>query len=257
LSLFAAGIVLFVLLIASYSRRSTWLALGSIALSMALLFGCLFLVTIHDRSHVRTRLAWVADKLPLVLDQQTATELAASLERLAAPSPSPCSAGQPGCGPETAAAAPRIAAPKPEPVEAAAAANWFAPKPAPKAASDSPVVWHLDDRDDKAPVTSPWGFSLDGTNVSDQALEQVEAVLKPDSSNRAMKLAVSVEGDDVGDGSVIPADARFTLFSTTPDDGASALAGGAILSFRYVQAGQRKSSIVYLTPAMVARFANR
>ena len=41
-----------------------------------------------------------------------------------------------------------------------------------------------------------------------------------------------------------------------PDEGAGQI-GGAILTFRYVQAGQRKSSILYLTPAMVARFANR
>jgi len=61
----------------------------------------------------------------------------------------------------------------------------------------------------------------------------------------------------VGDGSSIPADARFSLFSAAPQEGASGQTGGAILTFRYVQAGQRKTSILYLTPAMVARFANR
>jgi hypothetical protein len=42
----------------------------------------------------------------------------------------------------------------------------------------------------------------------------------------------------------------------TPNDGANQL-GGAILAFRYIQAGQRKSSILYLTPSMVGRLANR
>ena len=87
LSLFAAGIVLFVLFVASYSRRSTWLALGSMAMSMAVLFGCLFLVTIHDRSQVRARLAWAASELPFLLDQQMAAELATSFEQAPMPAP--------------------------------------------------------------------------------------------------------------------------------------------------------------------------
>jgi hypothetical protein len=253
LSLFAAGVALLALFIASYSRRGTWIALGSMAMSMALLFGCLFLATSHDRSQVRTRLAWAASELPLMLDRQTAAELAASLERNEAPSP--CGAGQPGCGTEMAAAPPLA---EREPVQAAATApGWFDTKPDAKTTRQSPVAWHLDDRDVQRPMTSPWGFSLSGTNVSDQALEQVQAVLKPDSTMRVVPLALSVEGDGVGDGSVIPADASFSLFSAAPDEGASGQTGGAILTFRYVQAGQRKSSILYLTPAMVARLANR
>lgn len=250
MSLFAAGIVLFVLLIASYSRRGTWIALGSMALSMAMLFGCLFLVSIHDRSQVRTSLAWVASKLPLVLDRQAAEQLAGSLERFQAPSP--CGAGQPGCG-----TAPAPLPAKREPVQAAATTpGWFDTKPDSKA-SQSPVAWSLDDRDVQLPVTSPWGFSIHGTNIADEALEQVQAVLKPDADGREVPLALSVEGDGVGDGSVIPADASFSLFSAAPDDGAAGQVGGAILTFRYVQAGLRKSSILYLTPAMVARFAGR
>ena len=253
LSLFAAGVALFVLLIASYTGRGTWLALGSMAMSMAVLFGCLFLATTHDPSQVRTKFAWIASKLPLVLDRQTVDELAASLERIQ--TPSPCGAGQPSCGPEMAAAPPLA---EREPVRAAATApGWFDTKPDPKATPQSPVAWTLDDRDPQRPVTSPWGFSIDGTNVSDQALEQVQAVLKPDSTEREMPLALSVEGDGVGDGSFIPADARFSLFSATPGEGASEQIGGAILTFRYVQAGRRKTSILYLTPSMVARLANR
>jgi hypothetical protein len=254
LSLLAAGIVLFVLLIASYSRRGTWLALGSMAMSAALLFGCLFLAISHDRSQVRTRLTWVANKLPLLLDRQTAERLAASLER--PQTPLPCGAGQPGCSPETPPLAPPLA--EREPVQAAATApGWFDAKPDAPPNSQSPVAWQLDDRDVRSPVTSPFGFSIVGTNVSDQALEQVQAVLKPDATLREMPLAVSIEDDQAGDGGAIPADARFSLFSAAPDDGAFGQSGGAILTFRYVQAGQRKSSILYLTPAMIARLANR
>jgi len=251
LSLFAAGVALLALFIASYSRRSTWIALGSMTMSMALLFGCLFLATIHDRSRVRTSLAWVASKLSLVLDRQTAEQVAASLERLQAPSP--CVAGQAGCGTEMAA--PPLA--EREPVQAAATtAGWFDAKPDPKAISQSPVAWTLDDREVQRPVTSPWGFSISGTNVSDEALEQVQAVLKPDASQRELELALDIEGHVLEDGTVIPAGARFSLVSESPDEDGSRL-GGAILSFRYVQAGQCKTSILYLTPAMVARFATR
>jgi hypothetical protein len=244
LSLFAAGIVLFVLLIASYGGRGAWIALGSMALSAALLFGALFLASIHDRSQMRTSLAWVARELPLLLDRQTFEQLAASLERPQAPSPS-------------AEIVPAQPLDQPEPVQAAATAPaWFDAKPDPKATPQSPVAWQLDERDVQ-PVTSPWGFSIQGTNVSDHALEQVQAVLKPDSARRELPLALSLEGDETGNASAIPAKARFSLFSAAPDDGASDQIGGAILSFRYVQAGQRKSSILYLTPAMVARLANR
>jgi hypothetical protein len=250
LSLFAVGVALF---IASYSRRNAWIALGSMAMSMALLFGCLFLATVHDRSQLRTRVASIASKLPLLLDRQTAEQLAPSLAPMQAASP--CGAGQPGCGPEMVAAPPLA---EREPVRAAVTApGWFDTKPDPKATPQSPVAWTLDDRDPQRPVTSPWGFSIGGTNVSDEALEQVQAVLKPDSTEREMPLALSVEGDGVGDGSFIPADARFSLFSATPGEGASEQIGGAILTFRYVQAGRRKTSILYLTPSMVARLANR
>jgi hypothetical protein len=252
LSLFAAGIVLFVLLIASYSGRGTWIALGSMALSAALLFGGLFLANVHDRSQMRASLAWVADKLPLVLHRQTAERLAASLDRLQAFSP--CRAGQPGCGAQVAPAQPPA---EDEPVQAAATSPaWFETKPQATAASQAPVAWQLDARDVQGPVTSPLGFSIQGTNVSDRAMEQVQAVLKPDSAQREVPLALLVDGDGMQDGGVIPAAASFTLFAATTDDGAAKQGGGAILTFRYVQAGQRKSSILYLTPAMVARLAS-
>jgi hypothetical protein len=253
LSPFAAGIVFLVLLVASYSRRGAWIALGSVALSLALVSGCLFLATAPDRSQVRTRLEWVATKFPRLLDRQMAEELAASLARVQAPSP--CGAGQPGCGAEMAGASP---AAENKPVQAAATTpGWFDTKPATKAKSQSPVDWALVESGPQSPVTSPLGFSISGTNVSGEALEQVQVVLKPDSALHEVPLALSVEGDGIGNGSVIPPDAHFSLFAPGPEGPASGQTGGAILTFRYVQAGQRKSSILYLTPAMLARFANR
>jgi hypothetical protein len=244
LSLFAAGIVLFLLLLASYSRRRTWLAFGSVVLSIALLFGCLFLVTIHDRSQVRAKLTYLSDKFPLVLDRKTAEELAESLERIPAPAPPS----------QELAAAPKA---EQESVQAATTSpGWFATQSEPEPrATPQLIAWSLDGA--AGPVTSPLGFSIGGTNVSGGALEQVQAFLKPDSTQREVPLALGLEGNQPGDGTLIPADARFSLFAASPDDIAAAKTGGAILIFRYVQASQRKSTTLYLTPAMLSRLASR
>ena len=119
MSFFAAGVVVFVLFVASYSRRSTWLALCSMSMSMALVFGCLFLSTVHDHSQVRMRFAWAASKLPLVLDRQIADYLAAALEQLAT-SPR-CDIGRQGCSAATSAA---LLPTKGVAKQPAAAAGW-------------------------------------------------------------------------------------------------------------------------------------
>jgi hypothetical protein len=207
------------------------------AMSMAVLFGCLFLVTIHDRSQVRARLAWAASELPFLLDQQMAAELATSFEQ--APMPAP----------------PALRPVDPEPVQAAAAAGWLEPKADAKTGSQYPVAWRLDDLEIQPASSNDGIFLINGTNVSDQALEDVHAVLKPDAGQREVELALAVEGHQQ-DETVIPAAARFSLVSANPNqDGAQIR--GAILTFRYSQAGQRKSSILYLTPSMLSRFANR
>jgi hypothetical protein len=210
------------------------------AISLAVLFGCLLLATLHDPSQVRARFAWIADNLPFVLDQQTAAELATSLERLAS------------------ASMVQAPAATPEPMRAAATdTGWLEMKPDAKATSQSPVAWDLDDPDTRLPVSSPWGFSISGTNVAGHALEDVQAVLKPDSTQLEMELALDVDGRAPEAGTVIPPDARFSLISATPFGDGAKQAGGAILTFRYVQAGQRKTSILYLTPAMISRLASR
>ena len=80
MSLFAAAVV-FALLVASYSRRDSWLALCSTSMSMALILGCVFFSPDHDQ--VRKRFAWAASNLPLVLYRKIADDLVAALEHLA------------------------------------------------------------------------------------------------------------------------------------------------------------------------------
>jgi hypothetical protein len=254
LSLVAAGVALLALLFASYSRRSTWIALGSMTLSMAALIGCLFLSTAQDPEQIRTRVAWLANKLPLVLDPKTLNDLATAFERVSAP-PSATASAEPPPVASKASAEPPPAESKA--MQAAATTSWLGSKPESKATPDSPVAWRLGDQDVQVASTDAAGFLISGTNVSDQALENVRAVLKPDSNRHEVELALAVEGQKSEAGAVIPAGARFSLVSETPNQDGAEQFGGAILTFRYVQAGQRKTSILYLTPSMVARFANR
>jgi hypothetical protein len=285
LSLLAAGLALFILLIASYSGRAAWIALGSATLSMAALVGVLFLAASQDPGQVRAGAAWVANELSLVADRPTVEHLKSAVERLS--TALSCEAAQkPGC---TTAASADTPAAAPEAMQAAATTSWLEPEATPepvvqeppkqelakqgpqkqelakqepqkqeaRGASKSPLAWRLDDAGVQISSGGAGGFSVGGMNVSDKALEQIHAVLKPDGTQREMPLSLSVEGQSSEPGTSIPAGARFSLASATPNEDDSETSGGAILSFRYVQAGQRKSSILYLTPATVARLANR
>jgi spore germination cell wall hydrolase CwlJ-like protein len=110
-------------------------------MSIALVFGCLFLSTVHDHSQVRMSFAWAASKLYLVLDRQIAYDLAVALEHLAA-SPG-CDIGRQGCSAATSAAL----LPTKGVAKQPAAAGWTETKP--KAMSRYPVAWRqaVDDRD--------------------------------------------------------------------------------------------------------------
>jgi hypothetical protein len=252
---------------------------------MAALVGLLFVMTSPDQSQVRTRLAWLGSKLPLVLNGQVPDDLITAFEHLL--TPSSCDASRrPGCRTVASAEPPAVASTEPpavasteppavasteppatasaeppavrrEAMQAAATTGWLESKPESKSTSPSPVRWLLGDQHGQASSSSAEGFSISGTNVSDQALEQVHAVLKPDASQREVSLALNVDGHKSEAGAVIPAGARFSLVSEIPNGDGLKQFGGAILSFRYIQAGQRKTSILYLTPSMVARFANR
>ena len=285
MSLLAAGLALFILLIASYSGRAAWIALGSATLSMAALVGVLFLAASQDPGQVRAGAAWVANELSLVADRPTVEHLKSAVERLS--TALSCEAAQkPGC---TTAASADTPPATPEAMQAAATTSWLEPEATPepvaqeppkqelakqgpqkqelakqepqkqeaRGASKSPLAWRLDDAGVQISSGGAGGFSVGGMNVSDKALEQIHAVLKPDGTQREMPLSLSIEGQSSEPGTSIPAGARFSLASATPNEDGSETSGGAILSFRYVQAGQRKSSILYLTPATVARLANR
>jgi hypothetical protein len=256
----AAGLALFILLIASYSGRAAWIALGSATLSMAALVGVLFLAASQDPGQVRAGAAWVANELSLVADRPTVEHLKSAVERLS--TALSCEAAQkPGC---TTAASADTPAAAPEAMQAAATTSWLPElakqepqKQEARGASKSPVAWRVDDPGVRISSGGAGGFSVGGINVSDKALEQIHAVLKPDGTQREMPLSLSIEGQSSEPGASIPAGARFSLASAPPNEDGSETSIGAILSFRYVQAGQRKSSILYLTPATVARLANR
>jgi hypothetical protein len=247
LTLFAASVALVALLIASYGTRRSLLACLSMGLSAALVTGAVFLATTETPAQGRARLAWFASRLPVVVDRQAIAALTASLERLVTP----------------AAQEPAIAEdPRPVPVsrpamQAAATPSWFGAASKPKAEAKSPVVWFLDDPN--APVVSPIedGFAIGGVNTSAEDLKQVHATLKPDGARREIELTLKVEGHEAEAGAVIPAGARFSFGSATPQARRPGLSGGAILTFRYVTAGQRRAAIVYINAATLARFASR
>lgn len=137
-------------------------------------------------------------------------------------------------------------------MQAASSPTWLEPQPAPADASGSPVLWALDDPAAQISAESAEGISIAGTNISDQALEEVQTVLKPDTTQRELKLALRVEGEPA-EAKAIPAGARFSLVSTQSGDGGLLPGDGAILTFRYVQAGRGRTSILYLTPEMLSR----
>lgn len=296
MSLFVAGAALLALLFASYSQRRTWLALGSTAISMVAFVGCLFVITSHDQNQLRTRLAWLGSKIQPALDQQTVDGLetvaayvwAPSCEReqrtgcettaSAAPLPTEPPAMQaaattswfganqdaqpatptssPELEPSTLAAAPQLEAATETPAPELAKPEPAPAKQAAREVSQYPVAWVIGEPHVQISSSGSEGFLISGTNVADQALEQIHAVLKPDSSKQELDLVLNVEGHKTANG-VIPAGARFSLVTESPNGDGAKQGGGAILAFRYVQAGQRKTSILYLTPSMVGQLANR
>ena len=79
LTLFAASVVLGALLVASYGTRRIWLAGLSIALSAAVVAGVIFMATTETPAEGRAKLAWLAEKVPVVFDRQMLDTVTASL----------------------------------------------------------------------------------------------------------------------------------------------------------------------------------
>ena len=266
LTLFAASVALLALFVASYTGRSTWLACGSTAMSMAVLVGCIFLSTIEVPSQVRARFVWIAGQLPL--DRQTLDDLTTAIEQV-----STCGLKERlGCMTAASRASQggdllrsdgdllRSADSPPAGRQAklaAATTRWLEAKQDSKARSRSPVIWLLGEP--KGPIASSMAdeFSISGINLSDQALKEVHGTLKPDSSQLEVELALHIEGRKFEDETVIPAGAHFSLGSEFPKADRSKQFEGAIFTFRYMYAGQQKASILYLTASMIARLANR
>ena len=262
MDLLIAGIVLLLLFVATYSQRRTWIALGSTALTIVLIAGCIFFSTAQGSSQIHDGLAQLVKALPAGWDQpalkltaaieQASTSLARARKKAAAREPQPILTASiarwftwaPKSGAETG--------PEPEPTPAALAEA----KPAlaeTEAAPDSPIKWFLD----QPALTTSESFRLSGASVSDQPLKAVRAVLKPDSGGNKIILALDVEGHNSGDGATVPPGTRFSLAAESLTEDEVLRLGGAILSFAYVQAGRRKTSIIYLTPPMLARRSAR
>jgi hypothetical protein len=244
LDLLTIGIVLFALLMASYSDRRAWIAFGSAAISIALIIGCVFLSAGEVPSPVRQGLARLEQELPPGWDQH-ARDLVAGVERVS-----------------TGFANAKKRAAERAPILAASITHWFAsepkadadPAPSPVGvSSNAPIKWFLDE---PPPAASETSF-LHAANVSDQPLENIRAVLKPDSGADELALTLDVEGRTAKDGAVVPPGARFSLAAKTLTKDEVKQLGGATLSFGYLQAGRRKTSIMYLTPPMLGERAAR
>ncbi len=113
------------------------------------------------------------------------------------------------------------------------------------------------------------GFAIGGVNLSDQALDAVESIIKADHQAREVKLAMRVVAGDEEAGAgktfepgvpgAIPPQAQFALIfpfqadgGMTPEQVLSTF-GGIMLKVRYEVAGKEKSFIHYLSPAFLER----
>jgi hypothetical protein len=248
LDLLVTSFVLLLLFVATYSKRRTWIALGSTALSIALITGFVFLSTAREPNPVRDGLARLATKLPSGWDQR-ALDLANAIEQVSVAS---------------VAARKRAAERPPERILAASISDWFSlgpwfktktktepdakpeTKPASEAGAEAPIKWSLDQ-----PATNDM-FALSGTNISDQPLVDVQAVLKPDADAKVFDLTLQPDRKTGKNGSVIPPGARFSLAASALTKDEAKHLGGAILSVSYLQDGSRKTSIMYLSPPTIA-----
>ncbi len=149
------------------------------------------------------------------------------------------------------------------------------------ASATEPIAWlfehdtlALDERSVFAFATSPdgmriEGFAIGGVNMSDQTLDAVGSVIKPDHQARDVKLAMRVMASDeqagetktfeAGVPGTIPPQGQFALLFAFPEDGGLtpeqvlSSFGGVMLKVRYEMAGNEKSFIHYLSPSFLER----
>jgi hypothetical protein len=273
LVLFAAGIALLALLFASYCGRHAWIACASTGLSLAAVFGLVFLSMNRDPAQIEARSAWLADQLTPIVGRQTRDEMKTALGQISSVLSAASAVGRQAmqaasttdwfglkerlwATPHAPVTTPHAAVATPHAPVATRHAPVAMPD-APAATPRSPVKWLLDDPNVPASPGATKGFLLGGLNVSDQDLKDVRGVLKLDSSPHEIALSLTVEGRKFDEGAVVPAGARFSLgYALSEADGSSQF-GGALLRLRYSHSGQRKATILHLTAPVFARLANR
>ncbi len=149
------------------------------------------------------------------------------------------------------------------------------------ATPSAPIAWlfehdtlALDERSVFAFARQPDGmrikaFAIGGVNVSDQTLDAVSSVIKPDRQAKDLGLAMRVNMPDEekgeakifapGEPGTLPAKAQFRLFFLFPEEGGMtpdevrAAFGGVVLKLRYETKGKEKSLIHYLSPSFLDR----
>ena len=277
MDLLVVAIVLLLLFAASYSGRGAGIALASTALSAALIAGWFLLATAQNAAPL---LSTLAKRLPNAWSQQ-AQDLAKAIERASVSSRrqtalragKPVSAASLSQGFDGQGSSFRIfdsqkpdlqtarvgresgAGLQPETATALARAK---PDP-PSASPQGPVKWIPDE----PPRGAGTMVVLTGANVSDEPLEDIRATLKPDPGKDAsahiavpdeLKLRLHIAGQVIGGkgATSIPPGARFHLEAPTLTADQAKLLSGAIVSFAYVQAGRRRTSIMYLTQTALA-----
>jgi hypothetical protein len=111
------------------------------------------------------------------------------------------------------------------------------------------------------------GFAIGGVNMSEQNLEAVAGVIKPDNQAKDIKLALRLIPSEEQPGEIktfepgvpgaIPPQGQFALVFTFPEDGGVApervlsAVGGVMLRLRYEAAGKERSFIQYLSPSFL------
>jgi hypothetical protein len=153
-------------------------------------------------------------------------------------------------------------------------------KPAIAAASATePIAWlfehgnlALDERSVFTFAATPegprvTGFAIGGVNMSEQNLEAVTGVIKPDNEAKDIKLALwlvpseeqpgEIKTFEPGEPGAVPPQGQFALVVAFPENGGvppdrvlSAI-GGVMLRVRYEVAGTEKSFIQYLSPSFL------
>ena len=219
---------------------------------MAVFAGSLFAALDHS-SKAPTTLSWIADRLPMLLDQTAfgGFQLGQGTRREAAND-------KLKSGNQTVAAA----VVSPTASDSYGDVNTTGSTRFPDA-SRSEVVWLFDQPggpplfalspDDKGAKIN--GFLISGKNTSNQPLTEVQGVLKPDSGDGNFELNLSLNGNPTDKNvRTIPPGAHFSLVYEFPKRqkvlspyGFIEKLGGIVFTFHHTHAGIQKAVICYFS----------